>query len=92
MQNEEILSLDNFLANADDFIEQLSATRKHLVLTRDGNAVAVVQDIGEYRKLLDALSMLKLMAQGEKDIQAGRTRKQEDVFKGLKERLESKGA
>lgn len=92
MQNEQIVSIDQFLANANDLIEQLHTTRSRLILTKEGSAVAVVQDMREYRKLLDALSMLKLMAQGEKDIQAGRVKKQEEVFSSLMERLESMGA
>lgn len=83
MQNEQVLSLDAFIANTGDFIDQLNKTRDSIILAENGNAVAVLQDVSEYRKLLDALSMLKLMVQGEKDIQTGRVKRQKDVFKNL---------
>lgn len=92
MDNEQILSLDSFLSNANELIEQLNATHNRLILTKDGDAVAVLQNPHEYRKLRDALSMLKLMVQGENDIQAGKMKKQSEVMKNLKTRLESKGA
>lgn len=90
MQDSQILSLDKFLANAHEWVDQLNAASGRVILTKNDNAVAVVQSIKEHQRLLDALMMLKLIVQSEKDIQAGNVRKQKQVFKKLHQRLESK--
>ena len=46
--------------------------------------------VGKFQKLLNGLCMLKLMVQGEKDIQEGKGRKQADVFADINHMLESK--
>lgn len=90
MSVSQVLSLEKFLANANELVTQLDTSQSHFILTKEDNAVAVVQSIKEHQKLLDALLMLKLIAQGERDIQSGKVSKQEKVFKRLHRRLESK--
>ncbi|NUO81124.1 type II toxin-antitoxin system Phd/YefM family antitoxin [candidate division KSB1 bacterium] len=90
MPASQILSLDKFLSNAHELVTLLDASQSHFILTKEDNAVAVVQGVKEHQKLLDALLMLKLIVQGEKDIQSGRVSKQEKFFKRLRQRLESK--
>ena len=50
----------------------------------------VAQDIREYQKPSDALCLLKLMTQGEKEIQEGKGRKQTDVFADINAMLETR--
>jgi hypothetical protein len=90
MSPSQVLSLDKFLGNAHELVSQLEASQSHFILTKEDNAVAVVQGMKEHQKLLDALMMLKLIVQGERDVRAGKVSKQEKVFKRLGRRLESK--
>ncbi len=90
MAKQQILSLDKFLANAHELVDQLDATQSHFILIKEENAVAVVQSVKEHQKLLDALLMLKLITQGEHNIRTGKVSKQKKVFKKLRQRLESK--
>ena len=46
-----------------------------------------VQDFDAHERQRNALLMLKLMVQGEADVQAGRTASQARVFAGIRERL-----
>ena len=59
-------------------------------MKQDDAAVAIVQDITQYHKLLNALLLLKLMAQGERDIQENNVCKQSKVFEEIDKILESK--
>lgn len=52
--------------------------------------VAVVQNTKQYRKFLDALSILQLMVQSEKNIQEGKGVAQSEMFRELNTRIESK--
>jgi len=90
MRTEQIVSLEKFVANANKFVKAINTSHKPLVLTQDESAVAIVQDIKQYHKILNALYMLKLMVQGEKDIQEGKGYKQAEVFEEIDRLLESK--
>ena len=59
-----------------------------LILTQNGSATAVVQDIETYNKHQQALLMLKLIAQGEADIENDRLHDQEEVFSQLEAELQ----
>lgn len=89
MQNENIISLNQFVNDADKMVNILKTTNRPFILTKDDAAVAVIQDINQYRKLLNALQLLKLTAQGEKDIQNGKKAEQAQVFEELNSLLES---
>ena len=82
-----IVSLSEFKANAAQMLAEMKSSERVVVLTRRGAASAVVQDFESYQRLQDALSMPKLMVQGEADISAGRATRQQTVFRDIKGRL-----
>lgn len=84
-----IVSLDEFKSNPNRFIRDLQKKRMPFILTKNDEAVAVVQDMDEYRKLIDAVYMLKILAQGEKEIRNSRGHDQADVFDEIDKILES---
>ncbi len=79
-----VVSLTEFKARAAQMLADVKATEQEIVLTQRGAASAVVQDYDAHRRQQSALLMLKLMVQGEADVQAGRTTPQEEVFAGIK--------
>lgn len=82
-----IASLSEFKANAAGILEDLKSAKQVVVLTQRGAASAVIQDFDSYQRLQEALSMLKLMVQGEVDISSGRTTSQNEVFSAIKRQL-----
>lgn len=90
MQNEQIMSLDKFIANANELLDNLRSSNTNIILTKNDSAVAVIQNVNDYRKLQNAIYMLKLMVQGEKEIQSGQGIEQQDVFHEINRLLEPK--
>lgn len=84
---EQIMSLTQFKSTASQLLQEMHDTGESVVLTQNGAASAVVQDIGAYKRDQRALLMLKLIAQGESDIQQGNLTPQEEVFKVLEQEL-----
>lgn len=58
-QLTDVHPLTDFKRNTTDFRERLKATGRPEVLTVDGHADLVVQDVVAYQKLLDALDRLQ---------------------------------
>ena len=82
-----VVSLSEFKAGAARMLADMKATQHEIVLTQGGAEIAVVQDFDAHQRQQDALLMLKLMMQGEADIQEGRTTAQDRVFAEIKARL-----
>lgn len=59
-------------ANAAGVLEQLSTQREPLVITQNGEAKAVLQDVASYEETQETLALLKLLALGHQDVEAGR--------------------
>ena len=76
--------------NAAELLTQINATHRPVVITQNGEAKAVLQDPESYEHMRSALGLLKLIAQGEKDIQAGRTAKAGEVFARMRKKLTSR--
>lgn len=72
MQNR-IKPISYLKANSADIIRELGEGAAPLVVTQNGEAKAVLQDIGSYEATQEALALLKLLALGRADVAAGRT-------------------
>jgi len=60
--SELVKSLSYLKANAADLKDDINKNQKTLVITQNGEAKVVVQDIRLYEKTQETLSMLKLLA------------------------------
>jgi len=85
--SQSILSLSEFKADASRLLDKVRDEPGTLVLTQNGRARAVVEDYERYQAREQALLMLKLMAQGERDAADGRILPQKQVFDDLRQRL-----
>jgi prevent-host-death family protein len=74
-------------AHLSEVLATARATGEPVVITQNGEGAAVLQDLASYEALKRTLAMLKLVAQGERDVARGRTMKQRDVFRAARRRL-----
>lgn len=81
-----IKPISYFKANAAEILADLSEGAEPMILTQNGEAKAIVQDIRDYEKTQETLAMLKILALGMEDLRAGRVKPLEDVVARLKDR------
>ena len=72
--SEDIRSVTDLKRKTKEILNQVHRTRRPVVLTVNGKADAVLMDTNTYEKHLKAGNMARLLARGEEDIAAGRTR------------------
>ncbi len=58
--------------DAAGLIERATETRSPIVITQNGKATAVLQDVESYAEERRAFALLKLSAQGERDVAEGK--------------------
>lgn len=83
----QIRPISYLKANAADVLRELAKKREPMVITQNGEAKAVVQDIASYEQTQESLALLKLLALGNRDIEAGRTRPARSVAERLKAKI-----
>jgi prevent-host-death family protein len=73
-------------AHSAEVIRELGEGAPPLVITQNGEAKAVLQDVGSYEATQEALALLKLLALGREDAAAGRTRPLEGLAARIRAR------
>jgi prevent-host-death family protein len=59
-------------ANAAEVLSQLAAQREPMLITQNGEARAVLQDVASYEETQETLALLKILALGNQDLAAGK--------------------
>jgi prevent-host-death family protein len=85
--SESVKSISYLKANTAEIIRKINEQQKTYVITQNGEAKVVVQDIVRYEKTQDTLAMLKLLAiTGERNKNAKGIR---ETFTALRNELKS---
>ena len=78
--SERIKPVSYFKAHTDRIIRELSTKRGTMVITQNGQARAIVQDIDSYEQTQESLAMLKLLAQSQRSVEAGKHKPLKKAF------------
>ncbi len=71
-------------ANAAGVLQQLADKREPMVITQNGEAKAVIQDVASWEETQETLALLKILALGNQEIEAGKARPLADVAARLR--------
>lgn len=70
-------------SHAAEIVKTLPESGEPLLITQNGEAKLVVMDVKTYEEQAETLALLKLLALGHKEIEAGQFRAASDVFAEL---------
>lgn len=73
-------------ANAAEVLKNLGEQREPLVITQNGEAKAVIQDVVSFEETQETLALLKILALGNQDLAAGKVKPATDVVARLRSR------
>jgi prevent-host-death family protein len=82
--SSQIKSISYLKAKAADVLRDLARRREPLIITQNGEAKAVIQDIGSWEETQETLALLKILALGTRDVEQGRVKPLSDVVKRLR--------
>jgi prevent-host-death family protein len=82
-----IKPISYFKAHAAEIIQELGEVGEPMIITQNGEAKAIVQDIVSYEKTQETLALLKILALGERNIAEGKYRPAKEAFADLRKRL-----
>lgn len=80
----QIKPISYLKANAAEVLLELAEQRTPLVITQNGEAKAVLQDVGSYEETQETLALLKILALGTQQVEQGKVKPLVDVVSRLR--------
>ena len=82
----QIRPISYLKAHAAEILRELSAQGEPLVITQNGEAKAVLQDIKSFEQTQETLALLKILALARQEIAEGKVELAADVIARLRKR------
>lgn len=88
--SHQIKPISYLKAHAAEIVRKLGEQREPLVITQNGEARVVIQDIESYERTQETMAFLKILALGMRQIEEGKVSPAEDVIRRLREGREAR--
>ena len=82
--SSHVTSISYLTANAAEVLTRLAEQREPLVITHNGEAKAVLQDVASFEETQETLALLKILALGNQEVAAGKVKHVADVVARLR--------
>ncbi len=82
----QIKPISYLKANAAEVLDRLTEQRQPLIITQNGEARAVLQDVASYEETQEALALLKILALGNQQVASGKVKPLGDIARRLRAR------
>lgn len=82
----QIKPISYLKANAAEVLQELQEQRKPLIITQNGEAKAVIQDVVSYEETQETLALLKILALGNQQVAQNNVKPITDIAKRLRDR------
>ena len=86
--SQDLKPVSYFKNNMARVIRQLNENQGTMIITQNGEAKAALIDIKAYEDLQETLTMLEMIAQGNRNLTEGRYRPAEQVLQEFEERIQ----
>ena len=78
-------------AHTSEVIRDIVQNQGTIVITLNGEAKAVLQDIREFEKTQESLALLKILAMSKKSLENGKSRPTREAFRDLRDKIKGLG-
>jgi len=87
--SDQIKPISYLKAHAAEIIRNMKDEREPLIITQNGEAKVIIQDIESYEQTQETMALLKILALGNRQIEEGKVIPVADAIARLRERKES---
>lgn len=88
--SSQIKPISYLKAHAAEIVRNMGEQREPLIITQNGEAKVIIQDIGSYEHGQETMALLKVLALGNRQIEKGKVAPAVDVVKRLRARRSSR--
>ena len=76
-----------FKTHASEVIRNVTENKQTMIITQNGEAKVVIQDIKEYEKQQESLALLKILSLSTKNIEAGKSKSAKKTFSDIRKKI-----
>ncbi|MFQ5585173.1 MAG: type II toxin-antitoxin system Phd/YefM family antitoxin [Calditrichia bacterium] len=87
--SETIKPISYLKAHASEVIRDVAKNQKTLVITQNGEAKVILQDIKVFEQTQESLFLLKILAQSSKSLREGKFKPAKKSFSDLRKRIKT---
>ncbi len=87
--SEAVKPISYLKTHASEVIRDVSENQKTLIITHNGEAKVILQDVKVYEKTQESIALLKILALSGKEIKKGNYKTLEKSFTNVKNRIEA---
>lgn len=84
--SEDVKPISYFKSHASEIIRDIVEGHKTVVITQNGEAKVILQDIQEYEKTQESLALLKILAQSRKSLEGRRIKPYREAFSDVRKK------
>lgn len=84
MRSSRIKPISYLKANAAEVLDRLTEEREPLLITQNGEARAVMQDVASYEATQETLALLKVLALGNREVEERKVKPLAEVVRRLR--------
>ena len=88
--SQAIKPISYLKAHASELIREISSNKKTMIITHNGEAKVVVQDIHVYEQTQESLALLKILAQSSASLSRGRFKPARDAFSDIRKKIDER--
>ncbi len=82
--SDQIKPVSYLKANAAEILRRMAESREPLIITQNGVAKAVIQDVASYEQTQETMALLKILALGNRQIEEGKVVTADAAIKRLR--------
>lgn len=87
--SDQIKPISYLKAHAAEIIRNLGDAGEPLIITQNGEAKVIIQDIKSYEETQETIALLKILALGNRQIEEGKVVSASDAIKRIRKRKKS---
>lgn len=83
---DHIKPISYLKANAADIIRNIGSSKEPLIITQNGEAKAIIQDIESFEQNQETMALLKILALGNQQIEQGDVKPAKESFSAIRKK------
>lgn len=87
--SDSIKSISYLKAHASELLREISEEHKTLIITQNGEAKAIIQNLESYEQTQESLALLKMLAQSSKSKREGNYKTTKQSFRNIRSRIKN---
>ncbi len=85
--SEAVKPISYLKTHASEVVRDVAANQKTLVITHNGEAKVILQDVKVYEKTQESIALLKILALSGREIKKGNYKTLEKTFENVRNRI-----